>query len=166
MVGARMNLTGVDIVVIGAGAAGIGAGRRLAPEPVSSLLLEARDRLGGRAHTLPGSSGLDLGCGWLHSADHNPLVGLAEGQGLTIDRSPPPWMNQAFNLNFPPEDQRDFRRAFEALETRLEAAAEGPDRPAAELLEPGCRWNPMLDAFSGYYNGAPFADISVHDYAA
>jgi monoamine oxidase len=157
----------VDIVVIGAGAAGLGVARRLAAEPVSFLVLEARDRPGGRGHSILSAGGvLDLGCGWLHSADRNPLVGLAEQFGFTIDRAPPPWMRQAFDLNFPPQDQRAYREAFEAFEGRLEAAAAGPDRPASELMEPNGRWNAMLDAFSGYYNGAPFSDVSVHDYAA
>ena len=157
----------VDIVVIGAGAAGIGVAQRLAAEPVSFLVLEARDRPGGRGHSILSAGGvLDLGCGWLHSADRNPLATLAEQSGFTIDRAPPPWMRQAFDLNFPPEDQRAYREAFEAFEARLDAAAHEPDRPASELMEPNGRWNAMLDAFSGYYNGAPFADVSVHDYAA
>lgn len=158
----------VDILVIGAGAAGIAAGRRLAGGPASFLIVEARDRAGGRAHTWhdPDGMPLDLGCGWLHSADQNPLVALAEAQGLTIDRSEPPWMKQSFNLEFSPEEQKDFRRAFERLDRRLETAAREPDRPASEVMEPGSRWNPMLDAFSSYYNGVPFAEVSVHDYAA
>ena len=157
----------VDIVVIGAGAAGLGAAQRLATEPVSFLVLEARDRPGGRGHSILSAGGvLDLGCGWLHSANRNPLVAQAERFGFTIDRAPPPWMRQAFDLNFPQEEQRAYRDAFEAFEARLDAAASGPDRPAAELMEPNGRWNAMLDAFSGYYNGAPFSDVSVHDYAA
>ncbi|MEO6340636.1 MAG: NAD(P)/FAD-dependent oxidoreductase [Caulobacteraceae bacterium] len=157
----------VDVVVIGAGAAGLGVAQRLADEPVSFMVLEARDRPGGRGHSILSPGGvLDLGCGWLHSADRNPLAQLAEQHGFHIDRSPPPWMRQAFDLNFPIEDQQAYREAFEAFETRLEAAAHDADRPAAELLEPGGRWNAMLDAFSGYYNGAPFAEVSVHDYAA
>jgi monoamine oxidase len=157
----------VDIVVIGGGAAGIAAVRRLVNAPVSSVLLEARDRLGGRAHTVQaGGFPVDLGCGWLHSAEDNPWTHIAEKLGLTVDKSPPPWMRQAFDLNFSPQEQRDYRAAFDALEERLEQAAAGPDLPASALLDPGCRWNPLLDAFSGYYNGAPFCDISVHDYAA
>jgi monoamine oxidase len=109
---------------------------------------------------------IDLGCGWLHSADENPLVALAEAQGLTIDRSRPPWTKQAFDLGFPPEDQAAYREAFTAFDEKIHAAAHEPDRPASELLPPGDRWNPLLDAFSGYYNGAPFRDISVQDYAA
>ena len=62
----------LDVAIIGAGAAGVGAGRRLAAAGARIVLLEARDRVGGRAHTvhvegLP----LDLGCGWLHDAAEN-----------------------------------------------------------------------------------------------
>src|SRR5579875_2469165 len=86
----------VDIAIVGGGAAGIGAARRLSGEPVSSLVLEARDRLGGRAYTVVGRSGtaIDLGCEWLHSADRNAWTAIAEEEGFTIDRTPPPWMRQ------------------------------------------------------------------------
>jgi monoamine oxidase len=161
----------VDVVVIGAGAAGLGAAKRLreAHPPVAFVVLEARDRVGGRAFTLTGRSGaaIDLGAGWLHSADQNPWVGIAEDFGLAIDRSPPAWTRPALDANFSLRDQADYRRAFEAFEDRLAAAAAEPDRVAAELMDPAdARWAPLLHAFSGFYNGAPFTDISVHDYAA
>jgi monoamine oxidase len=161
----------VDVVVIGAGAAGLGAAKRLseAHPPVAFVVLEARDRVGGRALTLTGRSGaaLDLGAGWLHSADQNVWVGAAETLGFTVDRTPPPWMRPALDANFSVSQQADYRRAFQALEDRLEAAAAKPDREAADLMDPAdARWAPLLNAFSGYYNGAPFTDISVHDYAA
>jgi monoamine oxidase len=158
----------VDVVVIGAGAAGIAAGRRLAQAyGVSFVVLEARSRTGGRAHTQRlGEFHVDMGCGWLHSGDINPWTTIAEGLGLTIDRSPPPWMKQAFDVGFSAEEQAAYRAEFEALDERIEAAAEGPDRPVSALFAPGCRWNALLDAFSGFYNGAPFEEISVHDYAA
>jgi monoamine oxidase len=159
----------IDVAIVGGGAAGIGAARRLAGEPASCLLLEARDRLGGRAFTLVGRSGagIDLGCGWLHSADRNPWVAIAEDLGYHIDKTPPPWMKQAFGVNFAPQDQHAYRKAFTEFDERLAAAAGGPDRPASELMDPEqARWKPLLDAFSGYYNGAPFEEISVHDYAA
>ncbi|MFZ1217334.1 MAG: FAD-dependent oxidoreductase, partial [Pseudolabrys sp.] len=58
-----------ETVVIGGGAAGIAAARRLHKAGVKCLIIEARSRLGGRAWTFAGPSGvgLDLGCGWLHS---------------------------------------------------------------------------------------------------
>jgi len=161
----------VDVVVIGAGAAGLGAAQRLsaAHPPVGFVVLEARARAGGRAFTLKGRSGaaIDLGAGWLHSADQNPWVGVADDLGFTVDKSPPPWMRPALDVNFSRSDQADYRRAFLAFERRLEAAASEPDRTAAELMDPAdARWAPLLNAFSGYYNGAPFTEISVHDYAA
>jgi monoamine oxidase len=53
----------VDISIVGAGAAGIGAARRLVDKgSVSFLMLEARDRVGGRVHTI-GPAGFPLDCG-------------------------------------------------------------------------------------------------------
>jgi monoamine oxidase len=56
-----------DVVVVGGGFAGITAARETALRGASTLLLEARDRLGGRTWTAPWQ-GLDieLGGGWVH----------------------------------------------------------------------------------------------------
>ncbi len=158
-----------EVVVIGAGAAGIGAAMHLRARGVDVLVLEAKDRIGGRSHTLAGpGGGLDLGCGWLHSADQNPLTPLVEPMGFTLDRSDPAWTKPAIQINFPMNDQRAFAAAFEAFEDALQKAAEGPvDIPASDLfagVDP--KWIPLLNAFSGYYNGASFERISVKDYAA
>ncbi|HET6972138.1 MAG TPA: NAD(P)-binding protein, partial [Phenylobacterium sp.] len=156
-----------DVVVIGGGAAGIAAIRRLARAQVSAVCLEARPRIGGRAHTVKLQPGLpgDLGCGWLHSADVNPLAGVIAAAGFAIDRTPPHWERQAGNRDFPPEDQRAFRQAMAALDARMEAAAKtGVDRPGAELFEPGGRWNALIDAVSSYYNGAEYDQVSILDY--
>ncbi|MDP1989109.1 FAD-dependent oxidoreductase, partial [Phenylobacterium sp.] len=69
-----------DVVVVGAGAAGIAAAARLSRAPLSVVVLEGQGRIGGRAHTLAARPDLplDLGCGWLHSADRNPFVPLFE----------------------------------------------------------------------------------------
>ncbi len=156
------------VVVVGAGAAGIAAGLHLREAGVEALILEARDRVGGRAHTvvcegLP----LDLGCGWLHRGERNAWADLFARDGATLDRTPPPWGGPALDANFPPAEQADFHRAFGALEDRLaEAAEHGPDRAASALLAPGGRWNALLNAFSAAYNGAAFDRISVRDYAA
>jgi monoamine oxidase len=52
-----------DVLVVGAGAAGLAAGHRLSEARVSTLVLEARARIGGRAHTMPTRTGhpVDLG---------------------------------------------------------------------------------------------------------
>jgi len=159
----------VDIAIVGAGAAGLAAAEAVAASRLSGLLLEARDRLGGRAHTIASAIGpLDLGCEWLHSADQNPLVARFEAMGLTIDKTPPPWTNIADSPSFSRQERALFGEAFLALDGRLEAAAHdgGPDRPAADLLDPTSRWTPLLNAYSAFYNGAEFDQVSLRDYAA
>ncbi len=159
----------VDIAIVGAGAAGLAAAEAVAASRLSGILLEARDRLGGRAHTLQTALGpVDLGCEWLHSADQNPLVARVEALGLTVDKTPPPWANIADNPAFTQEERAEFGEAFQALDARIEAAARdgGPDRPASDLMDPDNRWTPLLNAFSAFYNGAEFDQVSLHDYAA
>ena len=157
----------VDIAVIGAGPAGIAAARRLIAAKADVIVLEARPRVGGRAHTIIRDGvAIDVGAGWLHSADENPLSPLAERIGFEIDRTPPPWNQQAFNLGMTPEERADFRAAFDAFDQRVEAAAkDGPDRPASDLFDPDGRWNARMDAVSGALNGARFGEVSAQDYA-
>ena len=162
-------MVGVDVAVIGAGAAGIGAARRLIAAGARVVVLEARDRVGGRAHTVivEGLS-LDLGCGWLHDAAENRCREVfVRDLHLPIDDTPPPWGRPALTAGFPAADQRAYRERFARLEAELELAARDPrDRPASDLVAPGERWAPLLNAFSAAYNGAALDRISVHDYAA
>lgn len=158
-----------DVAIVGAGAAGLAAARRLAGSPLSIVVLEARERIGGRAWTqrLTPDLPVDFGCEWLHSADRNLLVPMVEHAGFALDRTPPAWGRQAGNIGFPREEQAAFGRAYDAFEARLAAAAgAGKEGPAADFLEPGGRWNPLIDAVSSYYNGAEYAYVSVQDYAA
>ncbi len=83
----NLNVTNPDVVVIGAGIAGVSAARVLMEQGVSVLVLEARDRIGGRAYTEHETFGVpyDHGCTWLHSADENPLSSLVrEKAGFDI----------------------------------------------------------------------------------
>ena len=83
----------VDVAIIGAGAAGLGAADALTGSGLSVIVLEARNRVGGRAHTIVPAPSIvfDLGCGWLHSADKNSFVAIADRLGFEIDRTRPPW---------------------------------------------------------------------------
>jgi monoamine oxidase len=158
-----------DVAIVGAGAAGLAAARRLQGSSLSAVVLEARDRVGGRAHTVSPDARwpIDLGCGWLHSADVNPLSRVAESRGFTLDRTPPPWMKQSGLQGVTADEMAAFRAAFDSLEQRLEAAARmSADRPASDLLDPASPFNGALNAFSAAYNGAEFDQVSVHDYAA
>jgi len=161
-------MTDIDVAIIGAGAAGLSAARTLAAAPLNVAVLEAQDRIGGRAHTVPlAGLRLDLGCEWLHSADRNPLVAPIAASGLTIDKTPPPWASPQATPTLTAEERQAYGAAFAAFDERVEVAAREPaDRPASDLLEPGAPWNPLLNAFSSYYNGEAFDLVSVKDYAA
>src|SRR5258708_1357798 len=157
----------VDVALIGAGAAGLGAANALKDSGLSFIVLEARDRVGGRAHTIMASPEVtfDVGCGWLHSADENSFVPIAERLNFEIDKTRPPWGEQAFDKGFPVSERTDFIRALDAFHDRAEQAAKrawqnGRDSAANLYLEPGNRWNPMIDAISTYVNGCELDQVS------
>jgi monoamine oxidase len=156
----------IDVAIIGAGAAGLGAAHALRRAGVPFVMLEARDRVGGRGHTVMASPDVtfDLGCGWLHSADKNSFVAIAGQLGFEIDQSLPPWRDRAFGEVFPDRERAQFFVAIDDFYERLAAAAlHGKDSPASLYLEPGNRWNPMIDAISTYVNGCELDSVSVLD---
>ena len=150
----------VDVAIIGAGAAGLGAARALENSDLSVIVLEARGRTIMAARDIT----FDLGCGWLHSADDNSFVKIAEQLNFEIDKTRPPWREQAVDDAFPPKERADFIAALDAFYARAEQAAEsGRDSAASDYLEPGNRWNPMIDAISTYVNGSELDRISILD---
>jgi monoamine oxidase len=156
----------IDVAIVGAGAAGLAAARTLEGSGLSVLVLEARDRLGGRAWTVTPAPNVvfDVGCGWLHSADRNPFVAIAKELGFAIDRTRPPWRVQGYEAAFPRAAREEFIAALDAFFARTEAAARtGRDSAASNYLEPGNRWNPMIDAISTYINGCELDQVSVID---
>ena len=156
----------VDVAIIGAGAAGLGAARALESSALSLIVLEARDRVGGRGHTIMAAPDVtfDVGCGWLHSAEKNSFVAIAEELKFEIDRNRPPWREQGYDAAFPSEQRLEFMRALDAFYDRAEeAASSGRDAPASVCLEPGNRWNSMIDAISTYVNGSELDRVSILD---
>ncbi|MGO9134349.1 MAG: flavin monoamine oxidase family protein [Methylovirgula sp.] len=158
-------LADYDVVVIGAGAAGLAAGRQLARAGLKFLIVEARDRIGGRAFTVHGALPLDLGAGWLHSADVNPFTSILSELGFTIDKTPPAWGRHSIDLGFSVEEQASFARAIAAFHERVAAATALPDVPTAKFLEPGNRFNPLIAAVTTYASGVEPEKLSAHDLA-
>src|SRR6202011_5092927 len=76
----------LDAIVVGAGAAGIAAGRRLAAANKRFLIVEATDRIGGRCFTETQTFGVpyDRGAHWINAPDVNPVAKLAPRAGLEV----------------------------------------------------------------------------------
>ena len=116
----------VDVAIIGAGAAGLGAAHALENSGLSVIVLEARDRAGGRGHTIQAAPDITfyLGCGWLHSADENSFVPIAERLNFEIDKTRPPWREQSVHKAFPPPLRTEFiGRHYCATPTAASSAA-------------------------------------------
>ena len=79
-----------DIVVIGAGAAGIAAARRIAAANRKVIVVEAASQIGGRCVTDTATFGVpfDRGARWMHNPDTNPMIKLARAAGLDISAVP------------------------------------------------------------------------------
>jgi monoamine oxidase len=81
----------VDVIIVGAGSAGIAAARRIAAAGRRYVLLEASDHIGGRCVTDSKTFGLpfDRGAHWIYAPDLNPLTRLAPGRGIEVYPAPP-----------------------------------------------------------------------------
>lgn len=155
-----------DIVVVGAGAAGIAAARRLLAAGLSVAVLEARERVGGRAHTVRLSGHpVDLGAHWLHAGPINPLVALGRERGEPLRRAPQNSHAIVRGRFATPQETRGLHRAFDRADVALTArAASEEDRSAASVLPPLGRYGHRVAGVLGLVSGRPLDEISLRDY--
>lgn len=114
-----------DVIVIGAGMAGLAAAHDLREQGLSVTVLEARDRIGGRTFTDASAIGspFDAGAAWLHSAAQNPLTPIAEQLGFSVVLDDAPSL--AFDgVSDPIEEGHAFEAALEATRDRWSGAGE------------------------------------------
>lgn len=153
-----------DTVIIGAGAAGLAAARRLLEAGQRVLVLEAAARIGGRAWTdgETFSSPVDRGCAWLHQADRNPFTPLAQACGFTLAaHDDAPWQLFAQGMRLDAAQENEALVAVDALEQRISSHA-GADRPLAALCDPRSwseRW--ACESLGPLDAGADSARLSV-----
>lgn len=86
--------TNPDVIVAGAGAAGLSAAKALQAHGLEVIVLEADDHVGGRCitDTTTFSTPFDRGGSWLHSASINPLARLAEDAGEDLHKGAWDWL--------------------------------------------------------------------------
>jgi monoamine oxidase len=148
-----------DVLVVGAGIAGLAAAERLTTGGRRVLLLEARDRIGGRIHTAHDPDlevPVELGAEFVHGHPAELMDAIRE-LGLHVEPG------RERHQRAPGEPASPLPDLRATLETLLDGADRGPDRPVARLLEehassarPG-----ELEAAARYLEGFHAADLSL-----
>jgi monoamine oxidase len=160
-----------DVVVVGAGVAGLAATAALRARGLSVRLLEAGARIGGRAWTttpaLLGGVAFDHGAQWLHAAETNPLVPLARRQHEMV--RPDQKFDERLTIVGEPGD----RLAYEAAQAAWHAAVAGrlsePDMSLAEAAASVASdpWTATIEAWEASVIAAADADnLSLRDWYA
>ncbi len=158
----------VDVVIIGAGAAGIAAARRVAAANRRFALLEASETIGGRCATDTKIFGVpyDLGAHWIHNPDSNPLTKLVTG----IDVYPAP---RTQTLRVGARSARDSElETFLAATLRAQRAMNDlgkakADFPASRLLPKDLfDWQNTIEFMVGpFATGRELGELSAFDMA-
>ncbi len=149
----------VDVVVVGAGAAGLAAARALRASGRQVVVLEASGRTGGRAWTVhpPELDGVwfDVGAIWLHAAEHNPLVPIAQALGERLLRSDELRSRRTFIGSRPltPAEQAEYDDAWSRFDRAADALLRPglPDVPLAAVARtmPDDPWAVTVESFEG-----------------
>ncbi|HEU0223847.1 MAG TPA: NAD(P)/FAD-dependent oxidoreductase [Steroidobacteraceae bacterium] len=157
-----------DVVVIGAGGAGLTAARELLQSGHTVLVLEARDRIGGRAFTDTSlGAPWDRGCSWLHASEVNPFVRYAREQGFEpyVDEHPRQIYRGTHRLSG--AETAGYRAVSERIERELaDAGRRGLDIPAEAALTRATQddpWYPMAMAAMTAWEGIEPANFSALD---
>ncbi len=161
--------TTVEVAVVGAGAAGLGAAKTLARHGLSFALLEASHRIGGRAYSEEAASGVpfDLGCHWLHSASLNPFVKIADSLGFRYDKSG--FARGIFMGGAPvaPEVLGEARAYMERNFARIAALPkDGPDLSIAAARAADSPWTALFDYYISLTSSRDSDQMSALDLAS
>jgi len=158
----------LDIVIIGAGAAGIGAARTLQARGIAFQLLEASPRVGGRAFTDNATFGvpIDLGCHWFHSPGHNPLVAFADRFGHRYLRGP---QDNRYATEVAPFSAAQSSACGDYIHVAFDRirqfAAKNGDVPLHTLFDTHEPFYRLLEASLVAKMGVNLGDISLTDFA-
>lgn len=158
-----------DVAVVGAGAAGLAAGMALRSSGRSFIVLEARDRIGGRAFTDTRTLGLPFDCGahWLHAAAQNPFTAIADRLGFRYNAGLS-WADVirfGGGLPLPEAVQQEAADYVVDVLTRIhDDDIGGEDPPFSRFLDPANRWNALARRIIGQITSHEAEDCSTVDY--
>lgn len=159
-----------EVVVIGAGAAGIAAARRIVAAGRKVVVLEASNRIGGRCITDSTTFDVpfDRGARWLTNADNSTIAKLARGAGMDMYPAPRGQRIRIGRRNARAGETEDFLALQVKVNRAIGDAVRGkPDIPAAAVLpkELGV-WAGTTDFMLGAYGtGKDLQDMSALDLA-
>ena len=133
-----------DVVVIGAGAAGLAATRTLIERGFSVVTIDARGRIGGRAWTESRTFGVpfDHGCAWIDHARKNPFKAMADKWGFaTLNHDNPDAHGFIGKRPMTDRDWAEFDRAWDALyQAILDAGSRRRDVSVASVSPRHVPW--------------------------
>lgn len=160
----------VDIVIVGAGAAGLAAAKAAEARGLSFHLIEASHRIGGRAYTEEMAPGIpmDLGCHWMHSASLNPFVEIADRLGFHYRRDGA-WRMNGFDgsRRLTEAEQADVHRGMAANYAAIAAAAgRGEDVAVSEVVDLDSPWAALYAYWFSLATSNDIDQISTVDIAA
>jgi monoamine oxidase len=167
--GATPASGGLDVVIIGAGSAGIAAARKIAAAGGRYVLIEATDHIGGRCFTDLKSFGVpyDRGAHWIYLPDVNPLTKLAPRRGLDIYPAPRSQKVRIGRRNAREGELEDFLTAQVRTTRAIAETARKADLPSAQAVPADLGdWRSTVEFVLGPYICAKdLAQVSSFDFA-
>ena len=160
----------VDIAIVGAGAAGIAAARKVASAGRRFALIEAADHIGGRCITDTQTFGVpfDRGAHWIHMPDINPVAKLAAQTGLDIYPAPPGQKMRIVRRYAREGEMEDYLAAQVRANRAIAEAARGKtDVSCAEALPKDLGdWRATIEFVLGPFGCAKdLSAVSAMDFA-
>ena len=136
-----------QLLIIGAGAAGIGAAHAAHRAGVPYKVVEASHRAGGRGLTEELAPGIpwDLGCHWLHSGSINPLANIADDLDFHYDKALPTRGFYLHGRRVSATEDQNYQAFTDSVWERVEALeASGKDVALSELIDFDSQWAPYF----------------------
>ena len=159
----------VDVVIVGAGAAGIAAARRIAAAGRRYLLIEATDHIGGRCFTDTKSFGVpyDRGARWIYLPDQNPVTRFAPRRGLDVYPASQSRKVRIGRRYAREGELEDFLAAQVRATRAIDEAARKSDIPSEQVVPNDLGdWRSTVEFVLGPYNCAKdLAQVSSFDFA-